>query len=67
MELYSLLREFADSWMLLAMLVVFVVALIWPFVRPGARAHYEDVSQIPFRHEDKPASGAGPGAGVKET
>ena len=55
MEQYSLLREFADSWALLVMAIFFVAMLIWPFVRPNARTFYEDPSQIPFRHEDKPA------------
>ena len=55
MEHYSLLREFADSWALLVMAIFFVAMLIWPFVRPNARTFYEDPSQIPFRHEDKPA------------
>ncbi|MFO1175862.1 MAG: CcoQ/FixQ family Cbb3-type cytochrome c oxidase assembly chaperone [Paracoccaceae bacterium] len=64
MELYTLMREFADSWMLLALVVVFVAAFVWPFVRPNARKHYDDVSRIPFRHDEKPA--AGPGAGTKE-
>ena len=55
METYSLLREFADSWMLLALFVFFIGVIIWVF-RPGATKVYEDPASIPFRHEDKPAS-----------
>ena len=36
METYSLLREFADSWMLLALTIVFVVVIFWAW-RPGSR------------------------------
>ncbi|WP_306151870.1 cbb3-type cytochrome c oxidase subunit 3 [Roseovarius sp. MMSF_3281] len=55
METYSLLREFADSWMLLFLFAFFVGVVIWVF-RPGATKTYEDPSGIPFRHEDKPAT-----------
>ena len=54
METYSLLREFADSWVLLALFVFFVGVVFWVF-RPGARKTYRDTANIPFRHEDKPA------------
>jgi len=54
MELYTLLREFADSWMLLLLFSVFVAVILWVF-RPGSRAVYEDTANIPFRHDDAPA------------
>ncbi|MBE0452875.1 CcoQ/FixQ family Cbb3-type cytochrome c oxidase assembly chaperone [Roseovarius autotrophicus] len=54
METYSLLREFADSWMLLVLFVFFVGVVIFVF-RPGASKAYENPANIPFRHEDKPA------------
>ena len=54
METYSLLREFADSWMLLFLFAFFVGVVIWVF-RPGATKAHEDPANIPFRHEDKPA------------
>ena len=58
METYSLLRQFADSWMLLFLFAFFVGVIVWVF-RPGASKIYEDPAGIPFRHEDKPApSGA---------
>ncbi|WP_298853883.1 cbb3-type cytochrome c oxidase subunit 3 [uncultured Ruegeria sp.] len=54
MELYSILRQFADSWMLLLLFVFFVGIVIWVF-RPGASKEYKDTANIPFRHQDKPA------------
>ncbi len=54
METYSLLRQFADSWMLLVLFAFFVGIVIWVF-RPGASKIYENPANIPFRHEDKPA------------
>ena len=55
MDTYSLLREIADSWVLLAMFAFFVGVVIFAF-RPGATKVYDDVADIPFRHEDKPAN-----------
>ena len=54
METYSLLREFADSWMLLALFAFFIGVVIFVF-RPGSSKVYRDVADIPFRHDDKPA------------
>ncbi|MDJ0826503.1 MAG: cbb3-type cytochrome c oxidase subunit 3 [Rhodobacter sp.] len=54
MDTYSLLREFADSWMLLALFLFFIGVIVWAF-RPGSRAVHKDIANIPFRHEDKPA------------
>ncbi|MGB3179699.1 MAG: cbb3-type cytochrome c oxidase subunit 3 [Albidovulum sp.] len=50
MQTYSILREIADSWVLLAMFGFFVGAILWAF-RPGSTATYKDVSQIPLRNE----------------
>ncbi|MFU8881890.1 MAG: CcoQ/FixQ family Cbb3-type cytochrome c oxidase assembly chaperone [Rhodobacterales bacterium] len=55
METYTLLREFADSWMLLA-LFLFFVGMVFFVMRPGSTKTYQDVANIPFRHEDKPAA-----------
>ncbi len=55
METYSFLREFADSWMLLFLFVFFLAIVLWVF-RPGASKEYSDTANIPFRHEDKPAT-----------
>ncbi|EDZ47311.1 CcoQ/FixQ family Cbb3-type cytochrome c oxidase assembly chaperone [Leisingera daeponensis] len=54
MELYTLLREFADSWMLLFLFTVFIGVIVWAF-RPGSTKAYEDTANIPFRHVDAPA------------
>ncbi len=51
---YHIFREFADSWMLLFMVAMFVLAILWAF-RPGARRSQADSAAIPFRHEDRPA------------
>ena len=55
MQHYSLLREFADSWMLLALFLFFVGVIVWAF-RPGSTKTYDDVANIPFRHDDKPSA-----------
>ena len=57
MEQYSILREFADSWMLLALFSFFIAVIIWVF-RPGSRKTYQDTASIPFRNETKPAADA---------
>lgn len=58
MDIYSFLREFADSWMLLFLFAVFVVVILWAF-RPGSTKIYEDVANIPFRHVDAPLPQSG--------
>lgn len=55
MDTYSLLREFADSWVLLALVIFFLGCVVWAF-RPGSRETHKDTAQIPFRHEDRPAT-----------
>ncbi len=52
MDTYSVMREIADSWGLLAMMIFFIGAVLMLF-RPGAKQQHEDASMIPFR-EDKP-------------
>jgi cytochrome c oxidase cbb3-type subunit IV len=54
METYSLLREFADSWMLLALTVVFILVIFWAW-RPGSRTVHDDAANSIFRHDTKPA------------
>lgn len=51
---YHILREFADSWVALALFLFFVGAVIFA-LRPGSRKIHEDIANIPFRHDDKPA------------
>jgi cytochrome c oxidase cbb3-type subunit 4 len=50
MEHYSLLREFADSWMLLAMTLFFIGVVLW-VLRPGSRPIHDDAAQIPLRND----------------
>ena len=54
MEAYTLLRQFADSWMLLALFAFFIGVVVWAF-RPGSTEVYADSADIPFRNADKPA------------
>jgi len=53
MDIYTFLREFADSWMLLFLFVFFVGVVAWAF-RPGSTKVYEDTANIPFRHVEAP-------------
>ncbi|MEO5620839.1 MAG: cbb3-type cytochrome c oxidase subunit 3 [Cypionkella sp.] len=55
MDTYSLMREFADSWALLSLFVVFVVVVLWAW-RPGSRAVHDDIANSIFRHDKKPAA-----------
>ena len=52
-DTYSLLREFADSWALLALFAFFVGAFAWVW-RPGSRALHDDAASSIFRDEAKP-------------
>jgi len=61
MDTYSLLRQIADSWVLLAMFGFFLAVVLWAF-RPGSTAVYDQVSNIPLRNdtaipEDKTSTG----------
>ena len=55
MEQYTFLRQLADSWVMLALFAFFIGVIIWAF-RPGSREAHRDSANIPFRHEDKPAT-----------
>ena len=50
METYSLLRAFADSWVLLVMFGFFLGVIFWAF-RPGSRETHDDAGQIPLRDD----------------
>ena len=54
---YHILREIADSWVLLALFLFFVGTFAWAW-RPGTRALHQDAGEVPFRHEDAPAADA---------
>jgi cytochrome c oxidase cbb3-type subunit 4 len=48
---YTDLRHFADSWGLLAMGILFLILILWPF-RKGAADRNHDAANIIFRDED---------------
>jgi|TARA_B110000908_G_scaffold163363_1_gene209869 cytochrome c oxidase cbb3-type subunit 4 len=50
MDTYSLLREFADSWVLLAMFAFFIGAAIWAFLPSQSKAR-DEASMIPLRDD----------------
>lgn len=50
METYTLLREFADSWVLLALTLFFLGVVAWAF-RPGSRPTHNEAANIPFRND----------------
>ena len=54
MDRYSFLRQLADSWVLLALFLVFigVVLFVW---RPGSRRLHRDAAESIFRNETRPA------------
>lgn len=53
MDKYSIMREIADSWGLLAMLIFFVGVILYT-LRPGSKSVHRDIAQIPFRNDDMP-------------
>ena len=55
METYSLLREFADSWMLLVLFTFFVGVFVW-VIRPGSNATHDQAKTVILRNEDRPAA-----------
>jgi cytochrome c oxidase cbb3-type subunit 4 len=50
MDTYSLLREIADSWVLLAMFAYFIGAGVWAFLPSQSKAR-KDASMIPLRDD----------------
>jgi cytochrome c oxidase cbb3-type subunit IV len=52
-DTYSALRHFADSWMLLLLVLVFLGVVFWAF-RPGSRKIHDDTAMVPFRNDDTP-------------
>lgn len=59
MELYTLLREIADSWALLVLTLIFVGVAVWVF-RPGAKAIHDEAANVIFKHDKKPGPMPGP-------
>ena len=56
MDTYSLLREFADSWALLALFSFFVGTILWVFW-PSRRKIADAAALIPLRDEPGPCGG----------
>lgn len=50
---YHFMREFADSWGLLALALFFVGVVIFAF-RPGSKKTAEDAANIPLKDDEKP-------------
>lgn len=65
MELYSFLRHFADSWMLILMTALFLGVVLYAF-RPGSRQLQDDAANSIFRNDRRPAP-AGAEAGSRNT
>lgn len=69
MDTYTILRSFADSWMLLFLTLFFLGVVLWAF-RPGSRPVHDAAARSIFRNEDKPAApapkAAHPGGAHKE-
>lgn len=57
MDTYSFLRQFADSWMLLAMTLGFVGIVLYA-LRPGSKPLHDDAAAVIFRNEKRPAGEA---------
>ncbi|PDQ23067.1 CcoQ/FixQ family Cbb3-type cytochrome c oxidase assembly chaperone [Mesorhizobium sanjuanii] len=47
---YNLMREFADSWALLAMALFFVGVIAFAF-RPGSRKQADEAARIPLKDD----------------
>ncbi|MFD1795644.1 cbb3-type cytochrome c oxidase subunit 3 [Paracoccus aurantiacus] len=54
MDIYTLTRAFADSWALLALVLIFLCVILFVF-RPGARNAQQDAAKSIFRNETRPA------------
>jgi cytochrome c oxidase cbb3-type subunit 4 len=52
MTAYDTLRQFADSWALLAMFAFFTATALFVF-RPGSRKHYEEAASIPLKNSSE--------------
>lgn len=53
MDIYSFLRELADSWVLLSLVLFFLGTVAFVF-RPGSRDLHRDAAESIFRHDDGP-------------
>lgn len=48
---YENLRHFADSWGLVYLFALFVIAILFTF-RPGSRKHADEAAQIPLKEDE---------------
>ena len=53
MDIYSFLRELADSWVLLSLVLFFLGTVAFAF-RPGSRDLHRDAAESIFRHDKGP-------------
>lgn len=49
---YESFRQFADSWGLLYLFVLFTGVILYTF-RPGTKGLSDDAAKIPFREDEK--------------
>ncbi|PWK60221.1 cbb3-type cytochrome c oxidase subunit 3 [Roseicyclus mahoneyensis] len=54
-DTYTILQVIARSWGAMFMLLVFLGVILFT-LRPGSRSVHRDIANIPFRHDDRPAS-----------
>jgi len=47
---YTTMRQFADSWGLVAMMVFFIAVVFFVF-RPGSKKVQDDAASIPFKED----------------
>lgn len=47
---YQSMRTFADSWGLLYMVILFLLAVLWT-LRPGGKRSSDEAAQIPFKED----------------
>lgn len=52
---YSILRELSGSLGTVFLVISFAGFVLFAF-RPGSKRVHQDTAEIPFRHDDKPAS-----------
>ncbi|NBC37479.1 CcoQ/FixQ family Cbb3-type cytochrome c oxidase assembly chaperone [Novosphingobium sp. FSY-8] len=50
-QTYALLRNFADSWGLVGMLISFTLACVWPFL-PGGRKTADHAANMIFEDDE---------------
>jgi cytochrome c oxidase cbb3-type subunit 4 len=54
-DTYTFMRIISGSWGTVYLVMAFLAIILFT-LRPGSRRAHDDSAQIPFRHDDKPAS-----------